>query len=1219
MKIVIPSLLLAALVLSGAGCEVLNSADSGQGPNGNARSLVTRRLALGTYHTCELRPGATPGSNEVFCWGDNSSRQLGVESGANRCSPIPGLTDVVELSASYSSTCARRSNGTVACWGLGSATPVTVDGLTDAVEIAAGWSHTCARRMGGAVVCWGNNRNGQLGTGMADDGSETPVAVAGITDTVEIGAGRFFACARRSSGAVVCWGAGYSGQLGTNMPNGESATPVTVAGITDAVEIAIGDDHACARRRSGAVVCWGNNGSGELGAGMPGGVSAMTVTVTGITDAVEITAGYDHTCARRSSGAVVCWGGNSRGELGSGRAGAGGATPVMVAGITDAVEIAAGWFHTCARRRSGPTVCWGSNRSGQVGVAERGIRPTPTVPTCAAPCAMGRTVCDLSCVDTQTDAAHCGGCNRPCESGQQCAMGMCRAATSCAAGRTVCAGACVDLQTSAAHCGMCDRGCAAGETCSAGACIRAGASTVAAGGAHTCAIVNGAALCWGSNDFGQLGDGSTIPRSTCVVAANLTDAVEITAGDGHTCARRSGGAIVCWGRNDHGQLGTGMVGGDSATPVMVAGITDAVEITAGAGHTCARRSSGAVLCWGSNEYGRLGTGMAGGDSATPVMVAGITDAVEITAGEGHTCARRSGGAILCWGINGNGLLGTGMEGGNSATPVMVSGITDAVEIAAGSYHTCARRSSGAVLCWGNNFAGGLGTSMAGGSSATPVMVAGLTDAVELTAGEGHTCARRSGGAIVCWGSNDRGQLGTGMEGGNSATPEMVSGLADAVEIAAGSYHTCARRSSGAILCWGNNSSRELGDGTNERRASPVAVTCFAGCATGQTACASGCADLQTDAANCGACGTACGMGGTCRMGACMSTRMMCPAGQTDCTPTAPAPTCVDTATNAANCGACGTACNAPPAATCNGTSARTFAATGTCSASRCTYAPTDTACPARANATTTCTGAGVCGFTCSAGFADCDGAPANGCEVNLNTDRAHCGACGAACPSGQGCAAGLCRIACDAPRTVCGAGGAQSCVDVTSDSSHCGACGAACTPGQVCAGSACTTACDAPRTLCAEACVDTRTDRAHCGACGMACAAGQSCVAGVCVGQGELRVTLTWDRDGDMDLHVVPPCGTEIFFGNPMACGGELDVDDTLRRGPENVFWRATPPAGRYLFCPEAFNGSVVGATWTLTVVRGGATILTRTGVRDAVDGNTPCSASFPGVVTLDL
>jgi hypothetical protein len=106
---------------------------------------------------------------------------------------------------------------------------------------------------------------------------------------------------------------------------------------------------------------------------------------------------------------------------------------------------------------------------------------------------------------------------------------------------------------------------------------------------------------------------------------------------------------------------------------------------------------------------------------------------------------------------------------------------------------------------------------------------------------------------------------------------------------------------------------------------------------------------------------------------------------------------------------------------------------------------------------------------------------------------------------------------------------------------------------------------------------------------------------------------------GDMDLHVLPPCGMEIYHTRLMACGGTLDRDDTRGTGPENVFWSDSFPSGRYLICPEAYDASIAGATWTLDVVRGGATVHHSTGVRGTADGTTACNASFRGVIALDL
>ncbi len=266
----------------------------------------------------------------------------------------------------------------------------------------------------------------------------------------------------------------------------------------------------------------------------------------------------------------------------------------------------------------------------------------------------------------------------------------------------------------------------------------------------------------------------------------------------------------------------------SPSPVAVSGLTDALEVSVSSRRTCARRSSGAVVCWGSNIDGGLGDGTTT-DRYVPVAVTGLTDAIEISGDNGHTCVVRASGGVACWGWNGDGQLGDGTTVDRSA-PGAVSDLAVAVEVSLGAWHTCARRASGAALCWGSNEQGQLGDGLishsmcfSGDCSLTPV-VSGVTDALGVSVGGYHTCVRRASGAVVCWGLNEHGELGDGTTSHSSCafglapvdcsyTPVVVSGLADAVDLSAGWGHACARRASGAVVCWGLNVYGQLGDGT----------------------------------------------------------------------------------------------------------------------------------------------------------------------------------------------------------------------------------------------------------------------------------------------------------------------------------------------------------------------------------------------------------------------
>jgi hypothetical protein len=256
-----------------------------------------------------------------------------------------------------------------------------------------------------------------------------------------------------------------------------------------------------------------------------------------------------------------------------------------------------------------------------------------------------------------------------------------------------------------------------------------------------------------------------------------------------------------------------------------------------------------------------------------------------------------------------------------------------------------------------------------------------------------------------------------------------------------------------------------------------------------------------------------------------------------------------------------------------------------------------------------CTGS-VCTTVCSSGLTNCSGV----CR-SLATDNANCGACGNVCASGLTCVSGACTLVCGSGQTAC----SGVCRNLQTDNTNCGVCGRVCATGQVCTNGVCSVTCATGQTNCSGVCRNLSSDNANCGACGRACSTGQACVSGVCVGQGTLRFTLTWDTAGDMDLHVQPPCGTSIYYGNPSACGGTLDVDDTTQRGPENIFWSSSYTPGTYRVCPEAYSSTVANSLWTLVVIRGGVEVHRSSGRRGRTDGYTPCNSSFPGVITLNL
>ena len=348
---------------------------------------------------------------------------------------------------------------------------------------------------------------------------------------------------------------------------------------------------------------------------------------------------------------------------------------------------------------------------------------------------------------------------------------------------------------------------------------------IVGGVSHSCALISvtGGVRCWGHNQFGQLGDGTTTDLHSPPSNDVLTGVAQIAAGWHHTCALMSGtGGVRCWGSNDNGQLGDGTTN-DRYSPPSSDVLSGAVQIAAGGYHTCALIvGTGDVQCWGSNYYGQLGDGTTN-DLHSPPGSKVLSGAVQIAVGGYHTCALMSvTGGVRCWGFNQWGQLGDGTWT-NLFSPPSNDMLTQVAQIAAGGYHTCARMSgTGGVRCWGYNGDGELGDGSTINLS-TPPSTDVLTGVAQIAAGVYHTCARMSaaGGldGVQCWGQNGYGQLGDG-ETTNLSSPsgDVLMGVG---QIAVGKYFTCALMSvTSGVRCWGYNIYGQLGDGTTTDLSSP---------------------------------------------------------------------------------------------------------------------------------------------------------------------------------------------------------------------------------------------------------------------------------------------------------------------------------------------------------------------------------------------------------------
>lgn len=371
---------------------------------------------------------------------------------------------------------------------------------------------------------------------------------------------------------------------------------------------------------------------------------------------------------------------------------------------------------------------------------------------------------------------------------------------------------------------------------SAGSSVNYASITV--GGRHTCAVSTDNVLyCWGYNGDGQLGLGASaegsgpvyaLPQPSAVTGA-LTFAGVSTSGY-HTCGWTLSLNPYCWGKNVDGRVGDG--GTDQVdAPEHVEGTSIFRQISAGGTHTCGITPAERLFCWGNGRDGQVGVGglYPGPDAVTgPVEVTGAMRWADASAGGLHSCGITTDGLTYCWGVNLHGQLGD-VSNTDKTGPSLVGG--SFVQISAGGAHTCALTSAGAAWCWGDNTYGQLGT---GGFIAAnaPTAVAGGLNFESIEAGLNHTCGvvgtppgpgeSPVGGAVFCWGQNASGQVGDGSQTNRPAPTAVAGGLAFR-QVSAGDNASCGITLGNIAYCWGDNQFAQLGDGTQTRRLTPAKV------------------------------------------------------------------------------------------------------------------------------------------------------------------------------------------------------------------------------------------------------------------------------------------------------------------------------------------------------------------------------------------------------------
>ena len=354
---------------------------------------------------------------------------------------------------------------------------------------------------------------------------------------------------------------------------------------------------------------------------------------------------------------------------------------------------------------------------------------------------------------------------------------------------------------------------------------------IVVGNNHACGLTStGATYCWGADSAGIPGwYGAGQYASPPVLVPGGLALTSLTKGGNQTCGLTAAGIAYCWGRNEQGSLGDGTTI-DRATPVAVAGGLTFTSLVGGEASMCGLTASGTAYCWGRNDKGQVGDGTTT-ERHVPVAVAGGLTFASLAKNDMHTCGLTSAGAAYCWGWNVYGQIGDGTTTTRSS-PVAVSGSLTFTSLVVGGYITCGI-TSGGTYCWGEGSHGQLGTSASlptcfdGYASwpcrLTPIQMEGGLTFTSLVAGNGSACGLTASGAAYCWGYNFYGEVGDGSNTDRYAPVAVAGGLTFARLSPFADFSVCGVTTGGAAYCWGYNPHNQLGDGTTTDRNAPVAV------------------------------------------------------------------------------------------------------------------------------------------------------------------------------------------------------------------------------------------------------------------------------------------------------------------------------------------------------------------------------------------------------------
>ncbi len=667
------------------------------------------------------------------------------------------------------------------------------EGRLDWKQISVGVYHVCAIKEDDTLHCWGGNAQGQLGDGTTTDRlTQTPVSGGGTWKSVDTGYSH--TCGIKSDDTLWCWGENDYGQIGDNTSGTNRLIPTAISGGGRWKQVNTGLYYSCGIKSDDTLHCWGRNTDGRTGQNTTTGNTLVPAGISGGGIWKRVGTGDSDACGIKSDDTLWCWGNNFRGQVGDGTTSQR-SVPTAVSGGGSWKFAMLGYNHSCGIKSDDTLWCWGNNNSGRTGLGTSS--GSTLVPTQISGGGTWKRVDAaqyngaFSCGVKSDDTLWCWGSNNLGQLGDPAKPFGTTVPNPVAAGGTW-----KDVKVAQyTSCGL---------------------------------KTDNSIRCWGSNNFGILGDGTSdrvfTPMPISGNAYWQMIARGVSSFGSATCGIKADNHLWCWGNNQYGMLGDGTYTTPDQ-PVEVSGGSVWKKVAVSGNHTCGIMADDTLWCWGGNFSGELGTG--GGGTAVPAAVSGGGTWKEVAAGgNAHSCAIKSNDSLWCWGRNNWGQLGD-----NSSTP-RVTPVPIAVgetwkQIDTGdsssSTHTCGIKLNDTLWCWGGNASGEVGD----GSTTQrliPAAISGGGAWKQVSAGDSSSCGIKNDGTLWCWGNNASGQGGDGTTTSPRNTPTPISGGGSWKYVSAGANYACGIKSDDTLWCWGSNGVGQLGDGTTIQRLVPTAVS-----------------------------------------------------------------------------------------------------------------------------------------------------------------------------------------------------------------------------------------------------------------------------------------------------------------------------------------------------------------------------------------------------------